>query len=208
VLPRHLRAADRPPPRCRLRPARPWPRHTTGGPILLGSVCRRRTRRCRRNRPRSFIAVGYSIGGLIAQTLWHRDRHSLSGLVLGATAHCPLTLVEWALSAVRRRGLTAHPVGPPDVAVEYLLRSITDPEVRADVARRSHIEPWVFASALQAAAKFDARPWIDSVDVAAAVVVTTRDAVLPSARARVGRRVVVVNGPPSNHPMRWFRVGG
>ena len=45
-----------------------------------------------------FIAVGYSIGGLIAQTLWHRHRQALSGLVLGATAHYPLTPVEWALS--------------------------------------------------------------------------------------------------------------
>ena len=44
-----------------------------------------------------FIAVGYSIGGLIAQTLWHRDRRAVSGLVLGATAHYPLTPVEWAL---------------------------------------------------------------------------------------------------------------
>ena len=116
-----------------------------------------------------FIAVGYSIGGLIAQTLWHRHRHALDGLVLAATAHYPLTPVEWALSAAPvmgmswRRGVAARPIGP---------------------ARRSHIEPWVFGSALQAAAKFDARPWIDSVDVPAAVVVTTRDAVIIPWRQR------------------------
>ena len=137
-----------------------------------------------------FIAVGYSIGGLIAQTLWRRHRQALTGLVLGATAHYPLTPVEWALSAAPimgtnwRRGLNARPVGPPVAAAEYLLRSISDPEVRADVARRSHIEPWVFASALQAAAKFDARPWIDSVDVPTAVVITTRDAVIIPWRQR------------------------
>jgi 3-oxoadipate enol-lactonase len=137
-----------------------------------------------------FIAVGYSIGGLIAQTLWHRDRHALKGMVLCATAHYPLTPVEWALSAAPRmgmswrRGMTARPVGLPAAATEYLLRSISDPAVRADVARRSHIEPWVFGSALQAAAKFDARPWIDSVDVPTAVVITTRDAIMIPWRQR------------------------
>ena len=137
-----------------------------------------------------FVAVGYSIGGLIAQTLWHRDRQALRGLVLGATAHYPLTPVEWALRAAPvmgmrwRRGLTARPVGPPVAAAEYLLRSISDPEIRADVARQSHIEPWVFASALQAAAKFDARPWIGSVDVPTAVVITTRDSVIIPWRQR------------------------
>ena len=137
-----------------------------------------------------FIAVGYSIGGLIAQTLWRRHGQALSGLVLGATAHYPLSPVEWALSAAPvigmrwRRGLTARPLGPPAAAVEHLLRRISDPEVRASMARRSQVEPWVFASALQAAAKFDARPWIDSVDVPTTVVVTTRDAVIIPWRQR------------------------
>ena len=96
-----------------------------------------------------FIAVGYSIGGLIAQTLWHRNRQALAGLVLGATAHYPLTPVEWALGAAPVMGM-----------------------------------PWVFGSALQAAAKFDARPWIESVDVPSAVVVTTRDVVIIPWRQR------------------------
>ncbi len=168
-----------------------------------------------------FIAVGYSIGGLIAQTLWHRGRESVSGLVLGATAHFPLTPVEWALSAAPvmgtswRRGLTARPVGPPVAAVEYLLRSISDPDVRADVARRSQIEPWVLGSALQAAAKFDARPWIDSVDVATAVVLTTRDAVIIPWRQRALANAIpgatiheVRSGhlAPIRHPRRLARA--
>lgn len=168
-----------------------------------------------------FIAIGYSIGGLIAQTLWHRNRGALGGLVLAATAHYPLTPVEWALSAVPvmgmrwRRGLTARPVGPPVVAAEYLLRSIADPEVRADVARQAHIEPWVFVSALQAAAKFDARPWIDSVDVPTAVVIPTRDAVIVPWRQRAlanaipGATTHEVKGGhlvPIRHPHRLARA--
>jgi 3-oxoadipate enol-lactonase len=168
-----------------------------------------------------FIAVGYSIGGLIAQTLWHRDRQALYGMVLGATAHYPLTPVEWALSAAPvmgkrwRRGITARPVGPPVAAAEYLLRRISDPEVRADVARRSHIEPWVFGSALQAAAKFDARPWIDSVDVPTAVVITTRDAVIIPWRQRAlanaipgatSRELRAGHLAPIRHPHRLARA--
>ena len=117
-----------------------------------------------------FIAVGYSIGGLIAQTIWRRHREVLSGLVLGATAHYPLTPVEWALGATPVMGTSG--------------RHEADPGVWATAARRSHIAPWVFASALQAAARFDARPWIDAVDVPTAVVLTTRDAVIIPWRQR------------------------
>lgn len=114
-----------------------------------------------------FIAVGYSIGGLIAQTLWRRDPDALDGLVLGATAHFPLTPVEWALGA-----------------------------------------------ALQAAAKFDARPWIAAIDVPAAVVITTRDAVIIPWRQRAlasaipgatSHEVGAGHLAPIRHPQRLAR---
>ena len=95
------------------------------------------------------------------------------------------------------------------------MRSISDPEVRADVARRSQIEPWVFGSALQAASKFDARPWIDSVDVPTAVVMTTRDAIIIPWRQRALANAIpdatthdVRSGhlAPIRHPYRLARA--
>jgi len=169
-----------------------------------------------------FTAVGYSIGGLVAQEIWHRSPLSLRGLVLCSTAHYPLTPVEWALAAAPvmgtrwRRGFASHPIGPPLAAVEYLLRGIEDEQVRAAVAQAAvAVEPWVFASALQAAAKFDARAWIELVDVPTAVIVTTRDAVIIPWRQRSLAKAIPNSSTyevhaghtaPMRHPHRWTQA--
>jgi 3-oxoadipate enol-lactonase len=109
-----------------------------------------------------FVAVGYSLGGLVAQMLWSRHRDALAGMVLCATAHFPLSPFEWAMAA---------------------LPSAT----KSNSAARKRLgaaEPRVLLSATQAAARFDSRSWVHAIDVPAEVVVTARDVVIAPFRQR------------------------
>ena len=115
-----------------------------------------------------FVAVGYSLGGLVAQMLWRRHPHAIAGLVLCATAHFPFTPVEWALHQ--------SPQMNKPISADTRPRKFARHAPRADL--------WVLASAMQAAAKFDSRPWIHQIDIPTAVVIPTRDIVIIPWRQR------------------------
>ncbi len=109
-----------------------------------------------------FVAVGYSLGGLVAQMLWSRHRDALAGMVVCATAHFPLSPFEWAMAA-----------------------SPSASKANREAPRRlGAAEPRVLLSATQAAARFDSRSWIHEIDVPSAVVVTARDVVIAPFRQR------------------------
>lgn len=123
------------------------------------------------------IVVGYSMGGPIAQLLWHRHRERTRGLVLCATAH-------------RFGG-----VGPfRDLPPAALLRVRATARTRARRAQMDRgLRRWLAAEvastdrrrAMQAGlslARFDSSAWIGQVDVPQAVVLTTRDAAVVPAR--------------------------
>ena len=125
------------------------------------------------------IVVGYSMGGPIAQLMWHRHRDRVAGLVLCATAH-------------RFRGIEPIRDLPPAV----LLRVQTGSRAHRRRARMDRgLRRWLAAEvastdrrrAAQAGlslARFDSSEWIGQVDVPHAVVVTTRDAAVVPARQR------------------------
>jgi len=125
------------------------------------------------------IVVGYSMGGPIAQLMWHRHHPRVAGLVLCATSH-------------RFRGL--EPMRDMGPSTLRRLRSTTTP-----ASRRARLDPglrrWLAGElaltdrrrAMQAGfslARFDSSTWIGRVDVPHAVVVTTRDAAVAPARQR------------------------
>lgn len=110
------------------------------------------------------VFVGYSLGGLVAQMMWKRNPSAVGGLVLCATAHYPLSPLEWGLRFAPTIG-------------EQWRRGMAATAVRK-------LEPWVLASAMQAAARFDSRRWIGEVDAPTAVIVTTRDAIILPLRQR------------------------
>jgi 3-oxoadipate enol-lactonase len=128
------------------------------------------------------IAVGYSMGGPIAQLTWHRHRERVAGLVLCATAHRfrgvePLLGVGPAV-AQRLRPRRTEP--SPDAR-----RARVDRDVRGWLAselaladRRKVMEAGFSLS------RFDSSAWIGEVDVPHAVVVTTKDAAVAPARQR------------------------
>ena len=132
------------------------------------------------------IAVGYSMGGPVAQLLWKRHPHLVSGLVLCATSSAFVTgmrdrmIFGSAMAAAAggtRAGMTVAraPLGPLSQLVPA--SSGSRPEtMRAWAAaemRRHDVRTVLEAG--QAINAYDARRWIGEVDVPTTVLVTGRD---------------------------------
>jgi pimeloyl-ACP methyl ester carboxylesterase len=137
-----------------------------------------------------FVAVGYSMGGLVAQLAWRRDRGdgTVAGLVLAATA---LSFQGTVGDRVYFGGLAAlsraYRVAPAGVRDPALNRYLT--------ARTGRLDPWAAAEVASgdirayleagcAIGTFHSREWIGEVDVPTAVLVNTRDRTVPTWRQR------------------------
>jgi len=139
---------------------------------------------------RRFVAVGYSMGGMVAQLLYRRHRALLSGLVLCSTAgsvrESPmerLTALTLPAAAAALRWNPFLQLMSAEAFGMTLLGHIDD----AATARwaRAQLSRTTFAaavSAVQAVCEFSSEGWIGQVDVPAAVVVTTRDHIVPASR--------------------------
>jgi pimeloyl-ACP methyl ester carboxylesterase len=135
----------------------------------------------------TFIPVGYSMGGPIAQLVWRRHPGRVDGLVLCATSrdfrgrwH---ERVQFAGLGLVVTSLRLAPVP----AMERLAEQF--PEGLADVASRR----WAFdelryhdlRTVLEAAGTlggFSSREWIGDIDVPVSVVVTSQDRLVPPRR--------------------------
>jgi pimeloyl-ACP methyl ester carboxylesterase len=154
------------------------------------------------------VAVGYSMGGLVAQLLWRRHPGLVSGLVLCATARnvsgspwertAALTLPFLVAGAA---WMPALHVLRADVVGAGMLDRKTDPGDRrwalSQMQRTSLVDA---LSAVQAVAVFTSHTWIGTVGVPSAVVVTRHDRVVHPrrqhklARALPGSTVVEIDG--------------
>ncbi len=139
---------------------------------------------------RRFAAVGYSMGGMIAQLLYRRHAPLLSGLVLcstagnarGSPAEQMAALAVPAMSAALRWNPMMHLMGAGFVGMALLGR-IDDPETaRWARAQLSRTTLATTVSAMHAVCEFTSDSWISQVDVPTAVVITTRDRVVPPGR--------------------------
>jgi 3-oxoadipate enol-lactonase len=140
----------------------------------------------------SFIAVGYSMGGMVAQLTYQRHSPMVSGLVLCATARNVLGSPAEKLAALALPPTAAairwNPLLQP-VSAELLgltlLGPVNDPATAAWARAQLRRTPLGTAlSAVQAVCEFTSHSWISQVDVPAAVVVTTRDRIVPARRQR------------------------
>jgi len=136
-----------------------------------------------------FTAVGYSMGGIVAQLMYRRHASLLSGLVLCSTAgnvgSPAQKLAAFALPATAA-GLRWNPflqLVSAEVLGSALLGPIDDPATarwaRAQLRRTTLVSG---VSAIQAVCQFSSDGWISQVDVPAAVVVTARDRIVPAGR--------------------------
>jgi pimeloyl-ACP methyl ester carboxylesterase len=135
------------------------------------------------------VAVGYSMGGPIASLAWSRHRERVAGLVLCATARHFSTrggaraarlLAPWAAAGARLVPALAH-----RRILERMLARIEHPELREKVTEEfAGHRPATVIQAAGAVGRFSSHDWIGSVDVPTAVVVTTRDTLVPPSRQR------------------------
>jgi 3-oxoadipate enol-lactonase len=145
------------------------------------------------------VAVGYSMGGPVAQLLWQRHPDVVAGLVLCATS---------ATFNVRPRDRWLwRTMGLLQVVMRLLPRHLWDRLSQAVVDQRLPLQlthlidvdaaaglglllPWMIgevdrgsaediAEAGRELSRFDARGWLPTVDVPTAVVVTLRDTLVP-----------------------------
>jgi pimeloyl-ACP methyl ester carboxylesterase len=156
------------------------------------------------------VAVGYSMGGPIAQLLWQRHRSLVSGLVLCATADRFASGTRegraW-LNGVDAMARMARLT--PEVLTRTLARRVLSARVvdgplagwaRSEILRAS---PRMLIEAGGAIGRYDASSWIGTVDVPTAIVLTEHDNVVPPGRQRrlaasiPGSRVFPVSGDHS-----------
>lgn len=149
--------------------------------------------------------VGYSLGGMVAQSLARRHPARVERLVLAATAADPLPLPRSAAAAVLLAGRALarfDPTGLPRVLHRYLTRRGTIPPQHS---------AWLWETLLDrdadlhheagfAMARFDSRPWVGRLRLPVLCLIPTRDELIPPARQRAtaalipGARVVEIQG--------------
>jgi pimeloyl-ACP methyl ester carboxylesterase len=138
------------------------------------------------------IAVGYSLGGPVAQTLWKRHPDKVAGLVLCATAHRLMpgareafifSTVMAVAAGTTRAGQMATKL--PALGVRRLTGAPAGPPVRPSTLRawaagemRRHSGRMVMEAGV-AMGNFSSRKWIGKIDVPTTVVVTTKDRAIP-----------------------------
>lgn len=141
-----------------------------------------------------FIVVGYSLGGPVAQLVWHRHRDRVAGLVLCATSRnfggtAPERLFFTSLlGGVLGLQLVNMLPGPwrtrPAEADGHVLpEEDSDPLISRwaiDELRRTDVVAAL--KAMGSMGRFSSHEWVGSVDVPVAVVITTRDRLVSSGR--------------------------
>jgi 3-oxoadipate enol-lactonase len=133
------------------------------------------------------IAVGYSMGGAVAQLLWRRHPEAVGGLVLAATAAQFKARYNDRLSFLGLRGLARLARLTPAQVRMFLSNQLYLGRRTADWA------PWAVDEASNhdwrmvleaggAIGSFRSAPWLPEVDVPTAVIVTMQDVVVPIRR--------------------------
>jgi pimeloyl-ACP methyl ester carboxylesterase len=150
-------------------------------------------------------AAGYSMGGPIAQLLWHRHRSLVDGLVLCATARNFRGPREQSMFSLMPF-ITAALRSTPGVARRAVMSRIIERRMAGLPAREwvidemQHADPATIAEAAGAIGRFSSHEWIGEVDVPTAVVVTEQDRLVPPHRQHrlaesiPGARIIPVQG--------------
>lgn len=134
-------------------------------------------------------AVGYSMGGAVAQLLWRRHRDRVAGLVLASTAR---NFQGGPISDLWYRSYTplAHLARVAERPAGSLVRTRVDRRVKDDPrgewmrSELIRVSPAGLLSSMRSVGRFRSDRWVGEVDVPTAVVVTTKDRTVPSRNQR------------------------
>jgi 3-oxoadipate enol-lactonase len=164
------------------------------------------------------IAVGYSMGGAVAQLVAHRHPERIEGVVLCATSDHFSASRQERLNFLGLSGLAALARLTPAQARQWLTRQVYL-QRKAD-----EWHPWAIdevagndwravLEAGRAIGRFDARQWIGELGVPAAMVLTMRDSIVGVRRQMStlhrlgdaqGFRVDADHDAAVNHPHRFL----
>ncbi|GIU87306.1 MAG: hypothetical protein KatS3mg009_1821 [Acidimicrobiia bacterium] len=130
------------------------------------------------------IAVGYSMGGPVAQLLWRRHRDLVAGLVLCATsagflpdARSRLAFQSWAVAAAAAARAAAFAPRLPPLPLGRARPELLPAWVAAEMRRHD----WrMIVEAGHSIGTYHAGRWIGQVDVPTAVVCTAADRAVPA----------------------------
>lgn len=130
--------------------------------------------------------VGYSMGGMVAQSIAKRHPRHVRSLVLGGTAAYPIAQRRLATRLMFWLGRAAARLSPAEgnwVALLTLRRlGAVDPEherwVWDEIMER---DPILYYEAGNAIWRFDSRGWVGSLDIPTVVIIPTDDILLPPA---------------------------
>ena len=138
----------------------------------------------------SFIPVGYSMGGAIAQLVWRRHRERVDGIVLCATARNFGRRAADRVMFGSMLGLSVAARITPKMVRRSAFDRVVGPRVKgrplAEWASRElrRNDPSIILQAGWSIGRFSSADWIGGVDVPAGVVMTTRDNVVSPQRQR------------------------
>lgn len=155
------------------------------------------------------IVVGYSLGGAVAQALWHRNPEKVAGLVLCSTARHFQTGPVGDLWYRGQAWLAPAVKAFPGPARARLVRAVDGKVADGPYAAwyRQELlrsDPPSLLRIGAALGRFRSNRWIGDVDVPTAAVITTRDRTVPTRRQRglaaaiPGCRTYEVAGPHSS----------
>jgi pimeloyl-ACP methyl ester carboxylesterase len=147
------------------------------------------------------IAVGYSMGGPVAQLLWQRHRDQVAGLVFAATSY---RFVNGARERFIFSSAMATAVGTTrtgELLTRAPISSVRRLAPRGHAERPTNLRAWAAGEvrrhdliqvmeAGQAIGSYNARRWISGVDVPTTVLVTDRDrAIQPAEQLKLAAAI-------------------
>lgn len=157
-------------------------------------------------------AVGYSMGGVIAQALAQRHPGRVGRLILIATFAAHPDQMKWLRvvgAVLARAGERLTGVGTPEVRTGYLLATgAVDPKHARWLWKETHRrDPDSGAEATLALLRFDSRKWVGRLEVPTMVVIPTEDLLIPARwqyeLASLIPDVRLVEIPGARHEVVW-----
>ncbi|HET9719475.1 MAG TPA: alpha/beta fold hydrolase [Solirubrobacteraceae bacterium] len=132
------------------------------------------------------LVVGYSMGGAIAQLMTREQPDAVSGVVLSGTAQ------HWQEPALRRYWLAMGAMG---LGLAVFPSALWGIGIRRSGIPQSPQSAWLESELMRHSARdvaeagrelgrFDSRPWLKRLEVPAAVVLTSRDDLVPPGKQR------------------------
>jgi pimeloyl-ACP methyl ester carboxylesterase len=136
------------------------------------------------------IVGGYSMGSIVAQRVWRQHADKIEGLVLCATTdRFQLTASERVFFAgmgtamVGARGLSRSRTAIRAARSTAAALDLQPSDIHEWALREFRsTSPWAVGQALAALGRHHSRPWLAKIDVPTAVVVGSKDKVIPPER--------------------------